>query len=127
LVVDLLVLSYVKNIYIYICYSCTCVGADVVAQEPNLPHKCPMVSEFSRPNSQWRIIVRAPDWISSVIPRRGNDLAGSHAQGKDKRETLYQSGQIREVAWSMERTTKQVTNTEHTFQMINLIYVSTCH
>jgi len=32
-----------------------------------------------------------------------------HAKGKDKR-TLYQSGQIREVAWSMEGTTKQVAN-----------------
>jgi hypothetical protein len=28
-------------------------------------------------HSQWRIIVRAPDWTSSAIPRRGSDLAGS--------------------------------------------------
>jgi hypothetical protein len=65
------------RIYIYICYSCTCVGAEVGAWEANLPHKCPMVSKFSRPNSQWRIIVRAPDWTSSAIPRWGSDLAGS--------------------------------------------------
>jgi len=33
-----------------------------------------------------------------------------HAQGKEIRDTLYQSGRIREVAWSMEGTTKQVAN-----------------
>ena len=41
--------------------------------------------------------------------------------------TLYQSGHIREVAWSMKGTTKQVPNIWHTFQMINLIDASTCH
>jgi hypothetical protein len=50
-----------------------------------------------------------------------------HAQGKDIRDTLYQSGQIREVAWSMEGTTKEVANIRHTFQVINLIDVSTYH
>jgi len=49
-----------------------------------------------------------------------------HAKGKDKR-TLYQSGQIREVAWSMEGTTKKVANIWHTFQIINLIDVATYH
>ena len=49
-----------------------------------------------------------------------------HAQGKDKRDTLYQSGHIRELAWSMEGTTKQVANIWRTVQMINLIDVSTC-
>jgi len=39
-------------------------------------------------------------WISVSI---------SHAKGNDKR-TLPQSDQIREVAWSMEETTKQVAN-----------------
>jgi hypothetical protein len=34
-----------------------------------------------------------------------------HAQGKDKRDTLYWSGHIRELAWSMEGTTKQIANT----------------
>jgi len=44
-----------------------------------------------------------------------------HAQRNNKRDTLYQSGQIREVAWIMEGTTKQVANIWHTVQMINLI------
>ena len=39
--------------------------------------------------------------------------------------TLYQSGQIREVARSMEGTTKEVANIWQTFQIINLINVST--
>jgi len=57
-------------------------------------------------------------WLSVLLP---------HAQGTDKRDTLYQSGQIREVAWSMEGTTKQVANIWQTIQMINLIDISTYH
>jgi hypothetical protein len=47
------------------------------------------------------------------------------------RETIKghsdQSGHIRDLAWSLERTTKQVANIWHTFQMINLIDVFTHH
>jgi len=50
-----------------------------------------------------------------------------HAQGNNKGDTLYQSGQIREVVWLMEGTTKKVANIWHTFQMINLIDESTYH
>jgi hypothetical protein len=50
-----------------------------------------------------------------------------HAQGNDKRDTLDLSDQIREVAWSLEGTTKTVANIWHAFQIVNLINVSTCH
>jgi hypothetical protein len=33
-----------------------------------------------------------------------------HAQGNDKRDTVHQGGQIREVAWLLEETTQQVAN-----------------
>jgi hypothetical protein len=94
-------------IYIYICYSCTCVGADVGAREPNLPHKCPMVLGFSRPNSQWRIIVRAPDWTSSAIPRRGSDLAGSavyktwttHEPERQRTDSSKITNEVEDIFW----------------------------
>jgi len=48
-------------------------------------------------------------WLSvSIFHAQGNDKKDTLYQ--DKRDNLYQSGYIREVAWSMEGTTKQVEN-----------------
>jgi len=63
-------------------------------------------------------------WFSvSLFHAQGTDKRDTLYQ--DKRETLYRSGQITEVAWSMKGTTKQAANIWHTFQMINLIDIST--
>jgi hypothetical protein len=62
MVVNFIVLYFcLEYMYIFfVCYSSTCVGAYAIARKPNLPHKCPMVSGFSRPNSQRRIIQGVP-------------------------------------------------------------------
>jgi len=70
-------------------------------------------------------------WFSvSLFHAQGTDKRDTLYQDKrdtlyqDKRDTLYRSGQIREVPWWMEGTTKHAANIWHTFQMINLIDIS---
>jgi len=47
-------------------------------------------------------------WLSaSIIHEQGTDKGTLY---QDKMDNLYQSGQVRDVAWSMEGTTKQVAN-----------------